>query len=66
MIAIEEDVVDGVAITAVWAGSVITGIGLEASRVVSVESMTGDELERSRLVCVGLGGKNPCDEWVER
>ena len=65
VITIEEDVIDGVAIAAVRAGGIIAGVGSEASGVVSIEGMTSDELECHRLVCAGLGGENPGDEWME-
>jgi hypothetical protein len=65
VIAAEEDVVDGVAIAAVWACGVVTRISSEVSRVAGVKGMAGDELEQGGLVCVGLGGENPIDEWVK-
>ena len=65
MVTIEEDVVNGVAIAAVWAGGVVTGVGSEAGRVAGVEGMAGDELKRSGLVCAGLGSENPLNKWVK-
>jgi hypothetical protein len=65
VIAVEEDVVDGVAIAAMWAGGVVISVGSKAGRVASVESVAGDELKCGGLVCVGLGGENPFDEWVK-
>jgi hypothetical protein len=65
MVTIEEDVVDGVLFTAVWAGGIVPGIGSEAGGVAGVECVAGDELKSSRLVCAGLGGENPLDKWMK-
>ena len=65
MIAVEENVVDGVAIAAVRACGVVASVGLKAGRIAGVECMAGNELEGSRLVCAGLGGENPLNKRVK-
>ena len=50
MITVKEDVVDGVAITAVWACDVVVGPTSEVGGVGGIEGMSSDELEGGGLV----------------
>ena len=59
MVALEEDVVNGVSVAAMRTAGVVSGRGLEACRVPGVESVSGDELERSGLVRARLGSEHP-------
>ena len=65
VIAVKENVVDGVAIPAVRACGIVISVGPEMGRIVGVESVAGDELKGGRLVCVGLGGENSLDERMK-
>ena len=64
MVAVEQDVVDGVEIAAVGARSVIPGVPPKTGGVMGVECVSCNELKGCRLVGAGLGGEDPFSEWV--
>jgi hypothetical protein len=56
MVALEKNVVGGVEVAAMWTGGVIVGSRVEAGRVSSFESVSGDELKGGGLVQTGVCG----------
>jgi len=65
MIAVHDDMLEGITATTVGTSGVIAGSGTKEVRVVRVKSVTRDELETRGLEGPGLSEKDPLGEGGE-